>query len=100
MSNSKLLSYQKAERKDMLSQLNTDDGYILQDPETGVTMVIVPEFPGSRMVRVSFSFMSADETKFRRKVGEYWALRRMFWTGESVIVPEFSTENIWMAVGI
>lgn len=100
MSNSKLTPEQKIQRKQLMQTMRDSGGEIMQDSENGVTAVILYEFPGSRMVRVSFSFMSPDETKFRRKVGEYWALRRMFWTGESVAVPETSIPNFLWAVGI
>lgn len=100
MSNSKLTPEQKIERKDMLSLLNTADGYIMQDGETGATAAIMPEFPGSRMVRVSFSFMSPDEIKFRRKVGEYWTMYRMFYRDEFVTIPKISVPEVLMAVGI
>lgn len=88
MSNSKLTPEQKIERKQLIEQIMRDNGEIYQNEGTGETMVAVPEFTGSRMYHVSFSFMSPDEVKFRRKVGEYWALYR-YWVGESVIVPEW-----------
>lgn len=98
MSNSKLNDVQKTERKQLMQVLVDTKGEMYQDPETGVTMVAVPEFAGSRMMRVSFSFMSPDETKFRRKVGEYWAMRRMYWSGESVTVPVERVFNMWQSV--
>lgn len=100
MSNSKLTPEQKIERKELMQIMRDSGGEIMQDSENGATAVILSEFPGSRMVRVSFSFMSPDETKFRRKVGEYWALRRMYWDGESVAVPGTFVSEFLMAVGI
>ena len=72
MSNSKLTPEQKIERKELMQIMRVSGGEIMQDSENGATAVILSEFAGSRMVRVSFSFMSPNETKFRRKVGEYW----------------------------
>ena len=78
MSNSKLNRVQKQFRREMLSYLKENGGYIRQNISNGRTVVVSPVFSGSRMVIVSVSNMSPDEQKFRRKVGEYYALFSMF----------------------
>ena len=86
MSNSKLNSAQKMLRKNMLVKVTGKGGEIFSFPECRATVAIVPVFTGSKMSRVSISFCSADETKFRRKVGEYHALNKLF-DGECIYVP-------------
>lgn len=86
MSNTKLDTSQKESRKEMKACVRANDGQIFSFPHHGVTVAIEPAFPGSRMVNVSVSFMSPNEQKFRRKVGEYYALYRMR-SGEYVQVP-------------
>ena len=46
-------------------------------PFTGITVVIIPEFTGSEMVRVAVSTCSENEQEFRRKVGLYHAYNKM-----------------------
>ncbi len=98
MSNSKLNDVQKTERKQLMQQFLETDSTIDQNPETGVTMVTVRDFPNSKMVRISFSFMSDDEQKFRRKVGEYHALHRMFWSGEYIYIPTNRVFDLWKTI--
>ena len=86
MSNSKLNSNQKTLRKNLLVRFTGDGGEIFSFPEHRTTVAIVPEFTGSKMSRVSVSICSPDEFKFRRKVGECFALDKLF-MGEYVIVP-------------
>lgn len=86
MSNSKLTPKQNSSRKDLKLDLFAQNGQILQNAENGRTMVVYPEFRGSRMVRVTFSHMSPNEQKFRRKVGEYHALIALY-TGMYVTMP-------------
>ena len=83
MSNSKLTLEQKRDRKEMRADFDTmGDGFINQYPEFGVTIV-------GRMLQntmqVAVSIMSPDETKFRRKVGEYHALVN-FYNAETIPV--------------
>lgn len=86
MSNSKLNSVQKTLRKNMLVKFTGEGGEIFSFSEHRTTVAIVPEFTGSKMSRVSVSICSPDEVKFRRKVGEYFALDKLF-VGEYVVVP-------------
>lgn len=71
-SNSKLTPQQKAERKELLAEL--PDGATFANSSCGVTVLCVPDSP--TLVAISTAIMSADETKFRRKVGQYHALVR------------------------
>jgi hypothetical protein len=85
-SNSKLTKLQKSERKVMLADILQAGGSI--STVDGVTVVIVPEFPGSNMARMSLSFAAPEELKYRRKVGEFHALTRHY-DNQSVPVPVF-----------
>jgi hypothetical protein len=84
MSNSKLSPVQKLFRRDAKSDHIAVGGSIATVGR--FTVAIVPEFPGSNMARMSVSFASEDETKLRRKVGEFHALFRLQ-DNKSVPVP-------------
>jgi hypothetical protein len=84
MSNSKLEKFQKVNRKVMLAGMRDAGGTIATVGR--FTVAIMPEFPGSSMARMSVSFASENETKLRRKVGEYHALARLY-KMQSVPVP-------------
>lgn len=83
-SNSKLTKVQKASRKEMLADMIALGGSIAT--VGSVTVIIVPEFTGSSMARMSLSFAAPEELKLRRKVGEFHALSRYF-DNQSVPVP-------------
>jgi hypothetical protein len=74
----KLNEYERDERKRWLNDLLMAGGFIGQSPCGRVTVALMPEFPGSRMARMSVAYAAPVETKTRRKVGEYWALSRIF----------------------
>lgn len=86
MSNSKLNAVQKDSRKNMLIDHEANGGEIFSFPQYFATVAIVPEFTGSNMSCMSVSVCSPDETKFRRKVGEFYALDKLF-AGECVKMP-------------
>lgn len=87
MSNTKLSPSQKADRKVMLACFREFPGFRLESfPSLGVTIACRDEFNGSRMMLVSVSIASLKETKFCRKVGEYYALRRLEML-EGITVP-------------
>ena len=86
-SNTKLTKDEKEDRKQLLACLKHEEGEIFSYPEHNATIVVVPEFKGSNMVRVSVSYSSPNEKKFRRKVGEYYALCNMFDCEEFIKVP-------------
>ena len=71
-SNTKLFPEQKQYVKDFENQ---DNGFFFHNNET--TVLVKPEFNGSRMFIVSMSTMSPDEKKFRKYVGRYFALSNM-----------------------
>lgn len=85
MANSKLTREQKAERKELKINFEDNGGYF--HIAHGVTLAILPH---NKMARISVSIMSEDETKFRRKVGEYNALWR-WWNGEYITIRNGST---------
>ena len=72
-SNTKLFPEQKQYVKDFEWE-NPTAGFF-NNGET--TVLIKPEFKGSRMWIVSMSTMSPDEKKFRKYVGRYFALSNM-----------------------
>ena len=90
-SNSKLTPEQKISRKVMLRAVVNRGGRVYSDGR--VTLCLIPEFAGSRMMRVSVSVISPDELKFRRKVGEYHALSRMFDRAEFIIIPSWFNDE-------
>lgn len=85
--NSSLVPHEKVMRKEYLRDLAELNGWIMSFPEYRVTVAFMPEFPGSKMMLVSISFAEYRETKFKRKVGEYHALDRMFNLCEYIKVP-------------
>lgn len=86
VSNSRLNAFQKSNRKAMKDGILENGGIIHSSDHTGVTLVILSDFPGSCMGRMAVSIQSPDERKFRRKVGEFYALQR-FEFGEHIPVP-------------
>lgn len=70
-SNSKLSKIEKQVRKDMIAALPAGSSMALSDAD--VTFLVVPM---GAVDRVYTSVASPDETKVRRKVGEYHALMR------------------------
>lgn len=79
-SNTKLAAHGKTKRKILLSVLNTA-GNPDCIAENGVTTLVFKH--RGHTVEFSMSVTSPDETKFRRKVGEFLALQR-FENGETV----------------
>lgn len=73
--NTKLTAEQKVDRKEWLKELHEYGGDIGQ--MAPFTVAKVPEFEGSKMACFSVAVCSNEEQRFRRKVGEYHALRKM-----------------------
>lgn len=90
VSNSKLTPEQKDTRKRWLNDLEYFNGEIATAGY--FTVAKIPLFNGSRMANFSVSKRSLDEQKFRRKVGEYHALRKLLaYPNENILLPnEFS----------
>lgn len=88
MSNSKLTVHQKMNRMEYLETLVMCHGAIVASLSGRVTLAFVPEFTGSRMLKVAVSYASPTEKKVRRKVGEYHALSKLFDTGEFIKIPD------------
>lgn len=84
--NTRLTKEQKQDRKELkkfLRELNGEIGTC--DP---FTVAKASEFKGSKMAQFSVSMCSQDESKFRRKVGEYHALTKLLLpTNNYVILP-------------
>jgi hypothetical protein len=73
--NTKLTREQKDQRIEWLCELKFSGGEIATAGM--ITVAKRPAFPGSKMAHFSVSVCSDTEQKFRRKVGEYHALRRL-----------------------
>lgn len=78
MSNSKLVPFQKEARKTMLATLGDNGGKVFYFADYGITIAIEPVFKGSKTATVSVSTASENETKLRRKVGEFYALAKLY----------------------
>lgn len=89
---SRLDSYENINRKQWRKGLTALNGLIFSFPDWNTTVVLLPEFPGSRMMLVSVSMAEPRETKFKRKVGEFHALRRVFSANEYIKVPSVFAE--------
>lgn len=75
IANTKLTKDQKAERREWIDELEYAGGEVAN---AGMfTVAKLPDFAGSKMAHFSVSVCSDTEMKFRRKVGEYHALRRL-----------------------
>lgn len=84
--NTKLTREQKDQRIEWLCELKFSSGEIAN---AGMfTVAKLPDFEGSKMAHFSVSVCSETEQKFRRKVGEYHALRRLMeFNGEWITLP-------------
>lgn len=83
-SNTKLTKAQKQALKKF--KKNNPNVEFFSFPVSYSTVAIQEEFPGSKMWKVSVSYASQNERKFRVKVGEYHAMERMKYS-EFVKVP-------------
>lgn len=84
----KLTPEQKIARKELKAFFNADGWELHSFPEFNATVAI--RRTGSCMGEFTVAIASKDEPKFKRKVGEYFALRRL---DEGVILPfTMSTE--------
>ena len=87
-SNTKLFPEQKQYVKDFEWENPTASFYDNEE----VTVLVKPEFKGSRMYIVSMSTMSPDEKKFRKYVGRYFALSNME-NGQCVLMNYNTVRN-------
>lgn len=74
-SNSKLSAEQKQELKIFKEDYDGEFEFI-QSESWGFTLLLIK---GDLDYKVSASYQSYDELKFRKKVGQYWALDRMMY---------------------
>ena len=93
----KLTAQQKLERKELLAYFLENQGMIYSSEENGITVAVLPHFPGSRFVKLSVAYMAMDEKKFRVKVGEFLAMRRLI-DGEYICIPACDEANIVDAI--
>ena len=92
MANTKLTPQQKADRKHIKAVFESQDGEKLLAffPAYGVTVLI--RRTGEEMGEFTVAIASPNESKARRKVGEYVALERWYYQGQSqpAIVGKFT----------
>lgn len=88
-SNSKLSDKQKENLRDFKAN---NEGYFefIQNPLWGFTLLLIDD---EGEYRVSASYQSEDEQKFRKKVGQYWAMTRMYNQERRYIDQD--TFNLW-----
>ena len=77
MVNTKLDKEMKAFRKGRLEHLPKNTLFVYSE-DSNFTLVAHPVFSGSKMYNVTMSYCSEKENKNRRKVGEYFALNKLF----------------------
>lgn len=77
MSNTKLTKIEKAALKFLEQSLIDQFGGWVTSDSGKVTVAWVPEYRGSKMLRVAVSVASDEEFKIRGKVGRYHALNRL-----------------------
>ena len=94
MANSKLTRDQKNMRIEWLTALKFSGGEIATAGR--FTVVKVADFPGARMAHFSASYCAKDEQKIRRKVGEYYALKKLMdLAGNWIGLPEHITAQVF-----
>jgi len=91
VSNTKLSTEQKAFVKQYCKDNDTIQFFFNDE----VTIMVKPDFKGSRMFVVSMSTMSPDEKKFRKSVGKYYAITTME-NGQYVLMNYFTIRNFLM----
>lgn len=84
LSNTKLTPEQKIERKEMLAWAEEDGLHFMYDEHRGLTMLI-REYENT--CHVWTAVCSPDEQKYRRKVGEYYALLRWAYGQDGAVFP-------------
>ena len=89
VSNTKLFP----EQKQFVKEYCKDNKDVLFYSNERVTIMVKPEFKGSRMVAVSFSTMSPDEKKYRKSVGKYYTISN-FENGQYVLMDWTTFYNI------
>ena len=94
-SNTKLTPDQKIFRKDMLSDMPS--GSQIAISASGITILTVP---AGNTNMVFSSIMSADESKFRRKVGEFMVLSKYQDMLDCDDKPHFVVPSNYSATGI
>lgn len=88
MSNTKLTTSQKNERKSLKGHwIDNMNGFF--HTAYGVTLLMVVD---DKMTRISVSITSEEEVKFRYKVGEYHALMRME-RNQYIMMPTYKTSE-------
>lgn len=85
MANTKLNINQKLHYKELLEEHFARGGDIAVSGN--VTVCRMQRFPRSTMAKFAVSVCSDNEKKFRHKVGEYYALKRLLVFGQYVQMP-------------
>ena len=75
--------------------MNTDSGFSMATSECG-RVTVAMQATGGNFVRVAAAYASPDEKKIRRKVGEYWAMLRLF-DDHSMVMPASTSTALDLA---
>ncbi len=94
MYNTKLTDAQKQKRKGLKVAFLEAGGKLFNFE--GFTVAIKPAFFGANMAQIAVSMASPDESKLRRKVGEYHALSKLE-QGEFIQFPLVSSDYEYFA---
>ena len=94
-SNTKLDSEQKSILKDIKKEARDNGINWANNGETTIAW----RYMGNT-VRFSTSVASPDETKFRRKVGEYHEITRLMWDNEYVVLNLTDFGNMLVNMGM
>ena len=94
-SNTKLDSEQKSILRNMKIEAKDNGIKLCNNGETTIAF----KYMGNT-VRFSTSVSSPDETKFRRKVGEYHAITRLMWDNEYVVLNLTDFGNMLVNMGM
>lgn len=72
--------------ENMLQDFEGAGGRMFTNPDAGVTVAVLPHFPGATFAKLAVAYCGKDERKFRRKVGQFWVLNRLNF-GEYITLP-------------
>ncbi len=82
----KLTVKEKNELWHMTAWFESSGGRMFQNPDAGVTVAVLPHFPGAVFAKLSVAYCGDTESKFRRKVGQFLALTRLD-TNQCISLP-------------
>ncbi|MFI3219376.1 MAG: hypothetical protein QX189_09675 [Methylococcales bacterium] len=91
-SNTRLSADEKEILVDMKEEFADAGGEAFYFPESGLTVAMLP---AGVVTKVATAFSSPMEKKFRRKVGAYKAISRVWWDCECMLIPSVACNEDW-----